>query len=241
MRHVLIAFCITLVAAQAFAGQVVNLKPQIIDTDGVITLDEIFDHTGSAGQIAVAQREGRTTVLDALLVQTLARRHGLDWANDDGLRRIIVSSRDVAAPKSNIDILTYARNLSAGDMVQPQDLVWTKGAAAPGDAVSDADQLIGMVARRPLKMGSAAARHDVSAQVVIKPGDLVTVTYQADGISLSLQAKATNAAAVGEPVDVQNTLSKKVIQAVASGPGQVVVGAQADQIRAAARTQIALR
>ena len=241
MRRALIALSLALIAVPALAGQAVSLKSQIFDADGTITLDEIFDNAGAAGQVVVATRQGQTAVLDADLVQTIARRNGLDWANTAGLRRIIVGGQPVAAQRANIDVLTYARNLSAGDIVQPQDLIWAKVAAAPSDAASDADQLIGMVAKRPLRVGAAAARHDVSAQVVIKPGDLVTVSFQADGISLSLQAKAVGAAAIGEPVDIQNTSSKKIIQAVATGPGQAIIGAQADQFRAAARTQIALR
>ena len=240
MRLVLTALSLALITAPAFAGQTVNLKSQIFDADGVITLGEIFDNAGASGQVAVATRQGQTAVLDAALIQSAARRNGLDWANAEGLRRIIVGGQPVSAQKANIDVLTYSRNLSAGEIVQPQDLLWAKVAAAPSDAASDADQLIGMVAKRPLRMGAAAARHDVSAQVVIKPGDLVTVTFQAEGISLSLQAKSIGAAAIGEPVDIQNTSSKKIIQAVATGPGQAVIGAQADQARAA-RTQVALR
>jgi flagellar basal body P-ring formation protein FlgA len=241
MRRLALALSLALVALPAWAGQTVTLKAQIFDPDGVITLGEIFDNARAAGQIVVASREGQTTVLDAALVQSIAHRNGLDWANSEGLRRIIVSGQPAAAQRANIDVLTYSRNLSAGEMVQPTDLIWAKVASAPSDSASDADQLIGMVAKRPLRMGAAAARHDVSAQVVIRPGDLVNVTYQAEGISLTLQAKAVGAAAVGEPIDIQNTASKKIIQAVASGPGQAVVGPLVDQVRAASRTQLALR
>jgi len=241
MRRFAIGLILALIAAPALAGQLVSLKSQVFDTDGVITLDEVFENAGSAGKAVVALRQGQTAVLDAALVQALARRNGLDWSNPTGLRRIVVGGQVVSAQKANVDVLTYARNLSAGEIVQPQDLLWAKVAEAPGDAASDADQLIGMVAKRPLRMGAAAIRRDVSAQVVIKPGDLVTVSFEAEGISLSLQAKAIGAAAIGEVVDIQNISSKKIIQAVATGPGQAVIGARADQVRAAARTQIALR
>lgn len=241
MRCLALTLSLALVAAPAWAGQAVTLKAQVFDPDGVVTLGEIFDNAQAAGRVVVASREGQTVVLDAALVQSIAHRNGLDWDNSEGLRRIIVGAQPAAAQRANVDVLTYTRNLSAGEMVQPQDLIWAKVAAAPNDSASDANQLIGMMAKRPLRMGSAAARHDVSAQVVIRPGDLVNVTFQADGISLTLQAKSVGAAAVGEPVDIQNTSSKKIIQAVASGPGQAVVGPLVDQVRAASRTQLALR
>jgi flagella basal body P-ring formation protein FlgA len=40
-------------------------------------------------------------------------------------------------------------------------------------------------------------------------------------------------AAAGEPVSIQNLDSKKVIQAIAAGPDEAVVGPEADAIRAA--------
>ena len=92
-----------------------------------------------------------------------------------------------------------------------------------------------------LRAGAVVSLRDVSAPQVIKTGDTVTVTYEADGISLALQAKAMGSAAQGETVMIQNTSSKKVIQAVASGPGQAVIGPQADRIKTLPRSQIALR
>jgi flagella basal body P-ring formation protein FlgA len=72
---------------------------------------------------------------------------------------------------------------------------------------------------------------------VIKSGDLVSVTYDADGVSLEMQGKAMGAAAVGDTLAVQNLVSKKVIQTVVTGPGQAVVGPQADQMKSA-RTSV---
>jgi flagella basal body P-ring formation protein FlgA len=44
--------------------------------------------------------------------------------------------------------------------------------------------------------------------------------------------KAMRNAALGEPVAVLNTASNRVIDAVASGPGQAVAGPAADRVRA---------
>ncbi len=104
----------------------------------------------------------------------------------------------------------------------------------PLDAPHDADEVIGMAARRPLREGAAASLHDVSAPVVIKRGDVVQVSYEADGIKLVLQAQAMSDATIGQAVNVVNPASKKTIQAVAAGPGAAVVGPEAERLRAAA-------
>ena len=77
---------------------------------------------------------------------------------------------------------------------------------------------------------------------MIKAGDVVTVTYEADGISLTMQGKALAAAGVGDALSVQNPTSKKIVQALVTGPGQAVVGPAAEQMRAVNRsTRIAAR
>ena len=67
---------------------------------------------------------------------------------------------------------------------------------------------------------------------VIKKDDVVQVAFRSGGIQLTLQGKALEAATLGEPFSVQNIASKKVIEAVAVGPGRAVVGPEADRIRA---------
>jgi flagella basal body P-ring formation protein FlgA len=231
----------------ALAGQAVTLRADTADADGVVTLGDLFDGAGQAANVPVAARQGTSVALDALAVQRVARNAGLDWPNAEGLRTIVVhaglTGGGTSGPGSrgNVEVLTYARSLAAGEMVQPADLVWTKAAAIPSDAPSDADAVIGQVAKRPLRAGAVVQARDVGAAVVIKAGDLVTVTYEADGIALTLQGKAMGAGGVGETLPVLNTLSKKVVQTVAVGPGQAVVGPQADQFKATHSLRYAAR
>lgn len=238
-------------AGPALAGQPVMLKADTADADGIVTLSDLFDGAGPAGRVAVARRTSGSLVLNARVVQAIAARAGLDWANAEGLKTILVTGGPVtataggvtpaAARAGNVDVLTYARNIAAGELVAPEDLVWGKAAAAPSDSPRDPDAIIGMAARRPLRAGAAALAHDVSAPQVIKAGEIITVSYQAEGISLSLQGKALSSAGVGDTLNVENTGSKKTIQAVVTAPGLAVVGPEADAMRANHPTRIALR
>jgi flagella basal body P-ring formation protein FlgA len=254
MRSLLILALAAGLASPALAGQPVYLKADTFDADGVVTLGDLFDGAGPAGRVALANRAGPSLILDAAAVQLAARRAGLDWANAEGLRKIVVHGGLVsassagaqgnpaaAAVRGNVDVLTYARSLSVGEIVQPSDLIWAKAAGAPDDAPSDADAVIGKAAKRPLRSGATVSARDVGAAMVIKAGDTITVTYDYDGVSLSLQGKAMGSAGVGETISVLNPASKKVLQAVVTGAGEAAVGPTADALKAARSTRYAVR
>jgi flagella basal body P-ring formation protein FlgA len=247
MRVLVTLLAALALAGPAIAGQAVSLKADVASADEVVTLGDLFDGAGSAARTPVATRTGANVVLDAAAVQAAARRAGLDWANAEGLHKIIVRagaplvSAAATGARGNIEVLSYTRSLSAGEIVQPTDLAWIKAAAAPGDAPSDADMVIGQAAKRPLRAGAVVLAHDVGSAQVIKPGDIVTVIYEAEGISLRLEGKAMGSAGVGEALAVQNTLSKKVVQTIVTGPGEAVVGPAADQMKSARSRRYAVR
>lgn len=243
-RALLLALCAALSATPAQAGQV-SLRADVSDADGRVTLGDLFDGAGGAADLLVATRSGPSVVLDATAVQMAARRAGLLWDNPQGLRRIVVragvSTTSATATRGNVEVLAWARSVNAGEIIQPTDMVWAKAAAAPSDAPRDADSLIGMAARRPLREGAAASMRDVVAQQVIRTGDTVEVTWSSGGITLSIQGKALANAAVGQTFNIQNTASKKVIEAVAIAPGRAVTGPEAQRLKAAGPAQYAAR
>jgi flagella basal body P-ring formation protein FlgA len=247
MRALMILAAALSMAGPALAGQPVSLKADTVDADGMVTLGDLFDGAGAAGSQRLAVRQGANLVLNAAAVQMAARRAGLDWPNAEGLRKIVVRGAPTAtaaapaAPRGNVDVLTYARSLAAGEVVQPADLIWAKAATAPPDAPSDPDAVIGLAAKRPLRVGASVSARDVGAAQIIKAGEVITVTYEADGISLSLQGKAITAGGAGESISVMNTASHKTVQAVVSGPGQAVVGPAAQEMKSARSVRYAAR
>ena len=246
MRSLLLLAAALAFAGPALAGQPVTLKADTADADGMVTLGDLFDGAGAAGRTPVAAKPGAGIVLDAQAVQAIARRAGLDWANAEGIRKIVVrggvaTATSASAPRGNVDVLTYARNLAAGEIVQPSDVIWGKAAATLADAPSDPDMLIGMAAKRALRAGASVSARDIGAAQVIKMGDIITVVYESEGVSLALQGKAMGSAGVGEALAVQNTASKKIIQAMVTGPGQAIVGPAADRMKTDRSTRYAAR
>ena len=233
----------------AFAGQSITLRQDPADENGQITLGDLFDGAGDQAQVVVTSgKPGLGMVLDAGRVQMFARAHGLDWDNPNGIRRLIVKAgishparstsgggNDavvVTAPATHaIQILAYARDIAAGEVIRSDDVEWSRTAMPLPGAPRDADAVVGMAARRPLRQGTAVAQHDVTQPQVIKRDDVIALIYSQDGVTLTLQAKALENAVVGQNFNVLNTESKKIIQAVAAGPGQALVGPQADQMK----------
>lgn len=246
MRALAAALAVLMAAGPAFAGPV-TLRDNPVDDDGRITLGELFDGAGAASGVVVASRSGSTAVLEAGALQAQAARAGLTWDNPQGLRRVIVRTGAPAAPMTSasasptasrpgatVEVLTYARSLAAGDVVQPEDVIWSTVQAhqAPAGGPRDADEVIGLSARRALRAGTPVSGRDLVSPQVIARNDLVTVAFIADGLTLTVTGRAQRAAAAGEPVPVINPSSGRTIDAVAVGPGRAVTGPLADQARA---------
>lgn len=244
-----LALC--LAAAAPAAALAADLRENPVSQGDKVTLGDLFNDAGAAAGLVVARTApGQMVVLDATKVQIIARSNGVDWGNPMGVRRIVVSGGEAPAaaaaakPRKVVQVLAYLHSLNAGDIVHAEDLTWSKEAVADTEAPRDADAVIGMAARRPLREGSAVSLRDVSAPQVIRKDDMVAVVFNLGGVNLTLQAKAMEGATAGQVLSVVNPASKKVIQAVAVGPGQAVIGPEADQMKLAARTsssRLALR
>ena len=246
------AFAAPALATQALAGPV-NLLPDPVDDDGRITLGELFDDAGAASNVVVGRRAGATAVLEASQVQIAARRAGLEWSNPTGLRRIVVrqggalsagalpaeaSARPAAASVSaragtSVEVLTYARSLAAGDVIQPEDVVWAsvQSHLAPAGGPQDAEAVIGLQAKRAMRAGSPVGPRDLASPQVIARNDMVEVAYISDGVELTVTGKATRNASAGEAVPILNVQSNRTIDAVAVAPGRAVAGPAAQIAR----------
>ena len=137
--------------------------------------------------------------------------------------------RAAQAPKT-VQLLAYTRNIAAGEPVSDTDVNWADVIASesPYDSVMDPDMLVGKVARRPLRAGAPALKRDIVGAKIIHRDEIVSVVFRDEGMRLSLHGRAMTDAAAGEPVQVMNLASKKILEAVAVGPGEALVGPDAD-------------
>lgn len=247
-----LAIFVTLAAlalpAAAMADTLV-LKASPTDGDGRITIGDVFDNAGAQANVVIGYRTGATAVLDAATVQMVASRNGAQWDNPRGQRRIIVATggdgsapdETAAAPVTaakkagpNKEVLVYAHSMNAGDVVQPEDLQFASVLAqtASGGLPRDARDAIGKVVRYPTREGGVVHTGDLTSPTVIKRAEAVKVTWAGNGMALSMTGLATKDGAIGDLIQIQNPTSKKMIDAVVTGPGEALTGPAADQIRA---------
>lgn len=84
-------------------------------------------------------------------------------------------------------------------------------------------QVVGEVVKRPLAAGSVLADNSVNAPRIVHRGQRVIVLARIAGIEVRSEGKALSGGAEGALVRVRNTSSKRIIEGVVSGPGQVQV------------------
>ncbi len=232
----------------AFADTLV-LKSTPTDGDGRITIGDVFDNAGAQANVIIGYRTGATAVLDAGTVQMVASRNGAYWDNPRGQRRIIVtngadgSTADdaQAAPVAstqktslNKEVLVYAHAMNAGDVVQPEDLQFASVQAqtVTGNLPREARDAVGKVVRFPTREGGVVHGGDLTSPTVIKRSEAVKVTWASNGMALSMTGIASKDGAIGDLIQIQNPTSKKMVDAIVTGPGEALTGPAADEIRA---------
>ncbi len=104
MRTLILAAAL-LFAGPALAGPV-TLKANPVDSDGRVTLGDLFEDAGGASNVVVGQRAGPSIVFEAGQLQSLARQAGLDWANPAGLRRVVVRNASAAPSATSTAAVT---------------------------------------------------------------------------------------------------------------------------------------
>ena len=250
----LILAAVLFVPATAFAGGL-TLKSNPSDGDGRVTVGDVFDGADPAQSgIVLGYRNGGSAVLDAATVQMVTARNGLSWDNPRGLRRIIVTSgTDGSAPADTapqaaastpavfalapatpgkaVEALVFSHSMNAGQIVQADDMTFAKVPAGAGDMPSDASSVIGKAVRYPVREGAVIRLSALSQPTVIHRAEPVKVTWSSGALSLSVTGTAQKDAGLGDTIQIENPTSKKMIDAVVTGPGEALAGPDADRLR----------
>lgn len=124
-----------------------------------------------------------------------------------------------------VEVPVLIRAFNRGDVIRTADISFErrpKAEVAP-DTVVGQEVVAGLAARQSLRAGAPLRRSDLVRPEIVKRDENVTIIYEVPGILLTLRGKATESGAMGDIINVVNPQTKRIMQAVVSGPGKVTV------------------
>jgi flagella basal body P-ring formation protein FlgA len=118
-------------------------------------------------------------------------------------------------------------NTAAGTVLDPSDFAMAPVplATAQAGGYADLDQLVGKQLLRQVHSGVILRPADVGDPVVVNRNALVTVLFHAAAMTLTVKGLAMTNASAGQPVDVLNSVTKKILHGVARPDGTVAIDA----------------
>ena len=103
----------------------------------------------------------------------------------------------------------------------------------PNDAILDPADLISVSTRRALPDGTVLRRNDLEQTILVQRGAPVLIVIDMPGITLTAKGKALTGGAMGAAVSVQNLQSKRILDGIVTGNGQVAIQTGAAQVASA--------
>jgi len=114
--------------------------------------------------------------------------------------------------------------IDRGDAIADSDIEWLDAPTARSrNVIENADELIGMSARRPLAANTLLRSSDVEAPTLVKKGAIVTLTYEVAGLRMTHQGVASANGASGEVISVRNLESDRTLKGVVAGKNIVSI------------------
>ncbi len=127
--------------------------------------------------------------------------------------------------EEGIDAPVLVRDLKSGEIAQAEDVTFVRLARSKAvrGVVTDAAEVIGFGAKRPLRAGAPLRAGDFERPIVVRKGDPVSMVYEAPGVSLVARGRAMENGALGQAIAVVNSQSHRQVEAVVVGAGAVSV------------------
>lgn len=146
----------------------------------------------------------------------------IDVRVDGQVARRLVATAQVEA---YAPVLVAGRDLLPQGRIRPEDVaVEVRRLERPVSFyLHDERQLRGVAASRAIHVGDAIMSDSVVGAVVVKAGDNVRIVGEAPGVAIAAQGEARSAGRIGDRIQVKNTQSGLLLQAVIVGEGAVRV------------------
>ena len=135
---------------------------------------------------------------------------------------------------ATVEVATVAVPIARNATLKDADVLMERRPRAElgRDVITDRAKAVGLAARTALEPGQPLRMAGLMKPLVVARNEQVTLVYKIPGIMLTVQGKATAGGAVGGVVTVLNEQSKRIVQGVVVGPGQVAVNAPGRRLAA---------
>ncbi|MDC9824414.1 flagellar basal body P-ring formation chaperone FlgA [Devosia sp. ZB163] len=134
-----------------------------------------------------------------------------------------------------VEVPHLASSLKAGATITPADLEMKRVPLAfvGQTGIESFDDLVGKQMRRTSRAGVMLKAADVTEPVIVKRNTQVTVLLHTGPMTLTMIGQSLADASTGQPVQVMNPVSRKILNGVATAEGTVEVVTAAGQLKVA--------
>jgi flagellar basal body P-ring formation protein FlgA len=145
-----------------------------------------------------------------------------DLASSPSLHR--APARYTGIATETIPAVTVSHPVEHGEVLKETDLTVVRRPKSEAGVLTDMAAVVGLAARHQLRPEQTLHAVDLMKPEIVARNDMVTIVYQAPGITLTLRGQAQESGALGDTIGVLNVESKRIVQGVISAPGRISVG-----------------
>lgn len=133
-----------------------------------------------------------------------------------------------------VEAAIVTRNIERGDILKASDIsIERRPKAEAGTDTALRERAVGMQTRKSIRTGQVLRMADLTKADLVQRDQNVSLIFEAPGIYLTMRGKAIEAGTEGDTVSVMNLQSKRVVQGIVSGPGQITMSPLAPRRTAA--------
>lgn len=134
-----------------------------------------------------------------------------------------------------VEVPHLATTVKAGSVLMPGDIEMKKVPFDYADqsGVGAAEDLIGKELKRNGRAGLMLKAADVMERLTVRRNTQVTVLLKTGPMTLTVVGQSLADASAGEPVQVMNSVTKKILNGVAMADGTVVIATAAQKLQVA--------
>ena len=237
LRQLARAYHLDIDNSETFDHILVARKCQLIKSDTVTAaiVDAIDERTQQSSNMDVVFDTGEVQFTLPTNVDATVAVQGLNFDSSSNrfLAILVVpatgptlyTQQVVGTVYEKMQVPVLKHTVSPGDTIQADDVDWTSSRVdqLAMNAVTDEQQMIGRIARRPLRQGQILRMTDLINEPTMHKNDLITIAVQTADMSLTVRGKALEDGAVGQTIKVMNVNTNKQLMAVVKDAATVTI------------------